>query len=123
MKAVQYSEFGGPEVLKIVDLPDPHPAPGQIRVSVRAVGINPIDWKLRRGGPMGGELPQTTGRDVAGGARVIGTASPGNHDYLRSLGAEPTTSAKDWWSESGRSRPTASAPRSTLAAVGRCPRW
>jgi NADPH:quinone reductase-like Zn-dependent oxidoreductase len=185
MKAVQYSEFGGPEVLKIVELPDPHPGPGQIRVAVRAIGINPIDWKQRNGGPMSGELPQTTGRDLAGvvdeigdgvsdvalgdrvfglavgpaaaaelalladyapippsldfphaaalpvaietatrtlelldvnqhttrlfngaagplgssavqlararGARVIGTASPGNHDYLRSLGAEPTT--------------------------------
>ena len=66
MNAVQYTEFGGPEVLKLVDLPDPHPAPGQIRVAVRAVGINPIDSKQRRGGPFGSELPQTTGRDVAG---------------------------------------------------------
>jgi NADPH:quinone reductase-like Zn-dependent oxidoreductase len=49
MKAVQYSEFGGPEVLKLVDLPDPHPAPGQIRIAVRAVGINPIDSMQRRG--------------------------------------------------------------------------
>jgi NADPH:quinone reductase-like Zn-dependent oxidoreductase len=49
MKAVQYTEFGGPEVLKLVDLPDPHPAPGQIRVMVRAIGINPTDWKHRSG--------------------------------------------------------------------------
>jgi NADPH:quinone reductase-like Zn-dependent oxidoreductase len=184
MKAVQYSRFGGPEVLEVVELPDPHPGPGQIRVAVHAAGINPIDWKVRSG-MMGGDLPQTTGREVAGvvdevgdgvtdvtpgdrvfgfaaggggaaelalledyapipptlefaeaaglpvavetavrtldalgvatgttlvingatggvgsaatqiarsrGARVIGTASPGNHDYLRSLGAEPTT--------------------------------
>jgi NADPH:quinone reductase-like Zn-dependent oxidoreductase len=182
MKAVRFSEFGGPEVLKIVDLPDPHAGPGQIRIAVHAAGINPTDWKLREG-LMGGELPQTTGREVAGvvdevgegvtdvtvgdrvfgfsddgagaaelallsyyapippslgfaeaaglsvaletatrsldvlgvgpgntllvngaaggvgsavvqlavarGARVIGTASPANHDYLRSLGAEP----------------------------------
>ncbi|MBV9535086.1 MAG: NADP-dependent oxidoreductase, partial [Solirubrobacterales bacterium] len=72
MKAVQYTEFGGPEVLKLVDLPDPHPAPGQIRVAVRAVGINPIDWKQRRGGPFGGELPQRTGRDVAGVVDELG---------------------------------------------------
>jgi NADPH:quinone reductase-like Zn-dependent oxidoreductase len=184
MKAVQFSEFGGPDVLEIVELPDPHPAAGQVRIAVRAVGINPIDWKVRSGA-MGGDLPQTTGREVAGvvdevgegvsdvkpgdeifgfadggggaaelaltseyaavppsldfagaaalpvavetavrtldllgvgadttvlingaaggvgsaavqiararGARVIGTASESNHDYLRSLGAEPTT--------------------------------
>ena len=184
MKAARFSQFGGPEVLEIVDLPDPHPGPGQIRVAVHAAGVNPSDWKARKG-ELGGELPQTTGRDVAGvadeigegvtdvavgdrvfgfsggsagagaaelallsdyapippsldfagaaglpvvletatraldalgagagttllingasggigsvavqlavarGARVIGIASPGNHDYLRSLGAEP----------------------------------
>jgi NADPH:quinone reductase-like Zn-dependent oxidoreductase len=184
MKAIQFSRFGGPEVLELVELPDPHPGPGQIRVGVRAAAVNPIDWKVRRG-MMGGELPQRTGREVAGvvdevgegvndvssgdevfgwaaggagaaelallseyfpipagldfasaaalpvavetatrtldllgvgagttvlvngaaggvgssavqlarvrDARVIGTASPDNHDYLRSLGAEPTT--------------------------------
>ena len=184
MKAVQFSRFGGPDVLEVVELPDPHPDAGQVRIAVRAVGINPIDWKVRSGA-MGGDLPQTTGREVAGivdevgdgvtdakpgdrvfgfaaggggvaqlalvsdyapippsldfahasalpvavetavrtldllgvgpgttvlingaaggvgtaavqiararGARVIGTASENNHDYLRSLGAEPTT--------------------------------
>ncbi len=184
MKAVQFSRFGGPDVLELVELPDPHPDAGQVRIAVRAAGINPIDWKVRSGA-MGGDLPQTTGREVAGivdevgdgvtdakpgdrvfgfaaggggaaqlalssdyapippsldfaeaaalpvavetavrtldllgvgsgttvlingaaggvgsaavqiararGARVIGTASENNHDYLRSLGAEPTT--------------------------------
>ena len=184
MKAAQFNQFGGPEVLEIAELPDPHPAAGQIRVAVRAAGVNPVDWKMRQG-MMGGELPQTTGREVAGvvdelgdgvsdvvvgdrvfgfaaggggaaelalltdyaaippsldfaqaaglpvavetavrtldllgvtkgstvvingaaggvgqaavqiarnrGARVIGTASEGNHEFLRSLGAEPTT--------------------------------
>jgi NADPH:quinone reductase-like Zn-dependent oxidoreductase len=184
VKAIQYSRFGGPEVLELVELPDPHPGPGQIRIAVRAAGVNPIDWKLRSGA-RGGDLPQQTGREAAGvvdevgegvsdaepgdevfgfaaggggaaelallagyapippsldfagaaglpvavetawrtldllgvgpdttllingaagavgssavqlargrGARVIGTASPNNHDYLRSLGAEPTT--------------------------------
>jgi NADPH:quinone reductase-like Zn-dependent oxidoreductase len=184
MRAVRFSAFGGPEVLEIVEVDEPHAGPGQIRVSVRAAGINPVDWKMRRGA-MGGELPQRTGREVAGvvdevgegvsdvapgdgvfgfadggggvaekvllvdyapiprsldfvaaaglpvavetavrtldsvgvgegttvvingasggvgsaavqiavarGARVIGTASPTNHEYLRSLGAQPTT--------------------------------
>lgn len=72
MKAVQFSEFGGPEVLQLVELPDPRPAAGQVRVKVRAAGINPIDWKVRRGGPMGGELPQTTGHEVAGTVDELG---------------------------------------------------
>jgi len=182
MKAVRFSRFGGPEVLEIVDLPDPHPGPGQVRIAVRAAGVNPSDWKKRQG-LMDEELPQTLGYEAAGvvdelgegvadvavgdrvfglseagaaqaelavlsyyapippsldfpeaaalpaaietatraldqlgvasgstllvngasgivgsaavqlavsrGARVIGTASSANHDYLRSLGAEP----------------------------------
>jgi NADPH:quinone reductase-like Zn-dependent oxidoreductase len=182
MKAVRFSRFGGPEVLQLVDLPDPHPGPGQVRIAVRAAGVNPSDWKKRQG-LMDEELPQTLGYEAAGivdelgagvadvavgdrvfglsaegaaqaelavlsfyapipallgfaaaaalpaavetatraldqlgagsghrllvngasgsvgsaavqlavarGARVIGTASPANHDYLRSLGAEP----------------------------------
>jgi NADPH:quinone reductase-like Zn-dependent oxidoreductase len=183
MRAAQFEEFGGPEVLKLVEVDEPHAGAGQVRVAVRAVSVNPVDWKLRSG-MMGGELPQIVGRDLAGvvdelgdgvtdvaigdrafgfavgggaaefallehyatipdsidfasaaalpvavetatrtldllgisagqtllvngaagsvgisavqlarerGARVIGTASPGNHDFLRSLGAEPTT--------------------------------
>ncbi|MFD6497984.1 NADP-dependent oxidoreductase [Streptomyces sp. NPDC059944] len=182
MKAVRFSRFGGPEVLEIVDLPDPRPGPGQVRIAVRAAGVNPSDWKKREG-LMDEELPQTLGHEAAGvvdelgagvtdvavgdrvygfspdgaaqaelavlssyapippsldfpgaaalpaavetatraldrlgvaggvlllvngasgsvgsaavqlaverGARVIGTAGPANHDYLRSLGAEP----------------------------------
>ncbi len=182
MKAVRFSQFGGPEVLEIVDLPDPHPGTGQVRIAVRAAGVNASDWK-KRTGLMDEELPQTLGYEAAGvvdelgegvtdvavgdrvfgmsgagaaqaelavldyyapippslgfaeaaalpaavetatraldqlgvgagstllingasgsvgsaavqlavarGARVIGTASPANHDYLRSLGAGP----------------------------------
>jgi NADPH:quinone reductase-like Zn-dependent oxidoreductase len=184
MRAIQYASFGGPEVLESVDVPEPHAAPGQIRVAVKAVGVNPVDWKVRSG-MMGGELPHRTGLEVSGivdelgdgitgvsvgdrvfgsvvggdgaadfalleyyasipasldfagaaalpvaietatrtldlldvsdgqtvlvngaagvvgistvqlarqrGAKVIGTASPANHDYLRSFGAEATT--------------------------------
>lgn len=182
MKAVRFSRFGGPEVLEIVELPEPHPGPGEVRIAVRAAGVNASDWKKREG-LMDPELPQTLGYEAAGvvdevgagvtdvvagerifgvggagaaqaesavlshyapipaeldfaeaaalpaaletaargldqlgldaggtvlingasgsvggaavqlararGLRVIGTASPANHDYLRSLGAEP----------------------------------
>ena len=69
----------------VTDLPDPHPGPGEVRISVRAAGVNPSDWKKRKG-LMDGDLPQTLGHeaagvvdelgdggaDVAGGARVFG---------------------------------------------------
>ncbi|MFF3212937.1 NADP-dependent oxidoreductase [Streptomyces sp. NPDC002886] len=90
MRAVRFSRFGGPEVLEIVDLPDPHPGPGQVRIAVRAAGVNPSDWKKRRG-LMDQELPQTLGyeasgvvdelgegvRDVAVGDRVFGFSTEG----------------------------------------------
>jgi NADPH:quinone reductase-like Zn-dependent oxidoreductase len=73
MKAVQFGRFGGPEVLKIVDLADPHPGPGQVRIAVRAAGISGTDWKLRKGElNFGAGLPQTTGRDVAGVVDEVG---------------------------------------------------
>jgi NADPH:quinone reductase-like Zn-dependent oxidoreductase len=71
MRAIRFSRFGGPEVLELVELPDPHPGPGQIRVAVRAAAVNPIDWKMRSGA-MGGDLPQTTGREVAGVVDELG---------------------------------------------------
>ncbi len=73
MRAAQFSRYGGPEVLDIVELPDPHPAPGQVRIRVHAAGISATDPKLRQGVlNFGAELPQTTGRDVAGVVDEIG---------------------------------------------------
>jgi NADPH:quinone reductase-like Zn-dependent oxidoreductase len=187
VKAARFSQFGGPEVLEIVDLPDPHPGPREVRIAVRAAGVSQSDWKKRRG-LMDTELPQTMGHEAAGivdelgdgvtdvavgdrvfgfadgaaqaertvlssyapipssldfphaaalpaaietatraldrlgvgrgdtllingasgsigsaavqlavvrGVRVIGTASPANHDYLRSLGAAPIAYGED----------------------------
>ena len=71
MRAVQFSQFGGPEVLEVVERADPQPAAGQVRVAVHAVGINPIDWKVRSGA-MGGDLPQPTGREAAGVIDAVG---------------------------------------------------
>ena len=44
MQVVRFSRFGGPEVLELVDIPEPHPGPGEIRVAVRAAGVNARDW-------------------------------------------------------------------------------
>ncbi|WP_413229125.1 NADP-dependent oxidoreductase [Actinomadura citrea] len=71
MKAVGFSRFGGPEVLEVVDLPDPHPGAGQVRISVRAAGVNASDWK-KRGGLMDQELPQTLGYEAAGVVDELG---------------------------------------------------
>jgi NADPH:quinone reductase-like Zn-dependent oxidoreductase len=71
VKAARFNQFGGPEVLEIVDLPDPHPGPGQVRIAVRAAGVNPSDWKKRKG-LMDGELPQTMGHEAAGVVDELG---------------------------------------------------
>ncbi|TIX90308.1 NADP-dependent oxidoreductase [Rhizobium sp. P44RR-XXIV] len=49
MKAVQFNEYGGPEVLHVVEIDEPHAGPGQVRIAVRAAGVNPSDWKRRNG--------------------------------------------------------------------------
>ena len=82
MKAVQFAEYGGPEVLRVVEVEAPHAGAGQLRIAVRAAGVNQIDWKIRAGHmremiPM--TLPAGMGLDGAGivdevGGGVRGTA-------------------------------------------------
>jgi NADPH:quinone reductase-like Zn-dependent oxidoreductase len=43
MKAVQFAEYGGPEVLQIAEVEEPHAGSGQVRIAVRAAGVNGID--------------------------------------------------------------------------------
>jgi NADPH:quinone reductase-like Zn-dependent oxidoreductase len=71
VKAARFSHFGGPEVLEIVDLPDPHARPGEVRIRVRAAGVNASDWKKRQG-LMDRELPQTLGYEAAGVIDEVG---------------------------------------------------
>ena len=80
MKAVQFAEYGDPEVLQIVEVEEPHAGPGQIRVAVRAAGVNPFDWKVRSGAMrqfMPLELPRIPGSDVAGVVDEVGTGVTG----------------------------------------------
>jgi len=49
MKAVQFNAYGGPEVVRLVEIDAPHAGPGQVRIAVRAAGVNPSDWKRRDG--------------------------------------------------------------------------
>ncbi|MFE4794319.1 NADP-dependent oxidoreductase [Streptomyces sp. NPDC056708] len=74
-RAVQFTEYGGPEVLRVVEREVPRPGPGTVLVEVRAAGVNPLDWKLRSGAvaatmPVG--FPAVPGGDVAGVVRDVG---------------------------------------------------
>src|SRR5688572_22747633 len=73
MKAIVVREFGGPEVMKLEEVPDPVPAAGQVAVRVRAVGVNPVDGYVRSGNyariPT---LPWTPGTDIGGTVEAVG---------------------------------------------------
>ncbi len=71
MKAIRIHNFGGPEVLKLEDVPEPQPGAGEIRIRVIAAGVNPVDWKIREG-MREISLPLTMGVDVAGVVDMAG---------------------------------------------------
>jgi NADPH:quinone reductase-like Zn-dependent oxidoreductase len=49
MKAIVIDAYGGSDRLRLDERPEPGPAAGEILVRVRAAGVNPVDWKIRRG--------------------------------------------------------------------------
>jgi NADPH:quinone reductase-like Zn-dependent oxidoreductase len=85
MKAIQFSEYGGPEVLHVVEIDEPHAGPGQVRIAVRAAGVNPSDWKDRAGDARDSEpvpLPSGVGFEASGIVDEVGAGvsnvSPGD---------------------------------------------
>src|SRR5215468_3023678 len=75
MRAVVVSEFGGPERLRLTEVPDPVPGPGDIRIAVRAAGVNPVDGGNRTDGSWAGlTTPCVLGYDIAG---VVESLGPG----------------------------------------------
>lgn len=72
MKAIRIHQFGGPEVMKLEDVPDPKPSAGQVVVRTRAIGINPVETYIRQGkyGPR--QFPFTPGTDAAGVVESVG---------------------------------------------------
>ena len=72
MKAIRVYEFGGPEKLRLEELADPVPGPGQVVVMIAAVGINPVDNAIRSGGYGKRPLPYTPGSDAAGTVESVG---------------------------------------------------
>jgi len=74
MQAILAREFGGPEVLKLEDVPEPAAGAGQVRVKIHAVGVNPYDTYMRAGGyAIKPDLPYTPGADAAGVVDQVGS--------------------------------------------------
>ena len=73
MKAIRVKEFGGPEVLRLEEVPPLQPARGQVVVDIKAAGVNPADTYIRTGTyAMKPSLPYTPGMDGAGVVRAVG---------------------------------------------------
>jgi NADPH:quinone reductase len=73
MRAIRVAAFGGPEVLKVEEIPTPTPAAGQVLVHVRAAGVNPYDTYMRAGTyAVKPALPYTPGSDAAGVVEAVG---------------------------------------------------
>lgn len=76
MKAIQIHETGGPEVLKLADLPHPQPGPGQVLIRVEATGVNFIEVYFRKG-TYKAALPLTPGSEAAGTVEELGPGVTG----------------------------------------------
>ena len=120
MKAIRVHEFGGPQVMQLEETPDPHPGPGEILVTIKAAGVNPVDAALRSGKHPRAQLmqlPWTPGIDAAGevravgpgvenfspGDRVFGSATSGSYAEQALLSARRTARLPDGlsWEEGG----------------------
>ncbi len=104
MRALQFSRYGGPEVLEWADAPEPHAGPGQVRIAVRGASVNPIDWKILSGAMAGGEPLSGTGYlgfDAAGVVDEVGEGvtdvSVGDEVLGRGSGTQAELAVLDSW--------------------------
>ena len=75
MKAIRVEQFGDPSVLKLQDVPDPQPGPGQVLIEVKTTGVNPVEAYVRTGTYVSKpNLPYTPGSDCAGVVKALGDA-------------------------------------------------
>lgn len=103
MKALVVREFGGPDVMKVEDVPAPSAGPGQILIRVRAIGVNPVDTYIRAGMyARKPNLPYTPHADIGGTVEAIGEGvtkvKPGDRVYaymVDGAGAERAR-AEEW---------------------------
>ena len=78
-QVVVATAFGGPEVLSVIDVPTPEPGPGEVRIAVRAIGVNPVDAKSYSGafGTDPAALPKRIGSEAAGVVTAVGAGAAG----------------------------------------------
>lgn len=74
VRAIEYRSYGGPEVLEMVEVPEPVPGAGEVRIAVKAAGLNHVNWKIFSGmmGDDASALPRGVGRDYAGVVDAVG---------------------------------------------------
>ena len=72
MQAIRIHEYGGPEVMRLEEVPDLSPGPGQVVVRVKAAGVNPVDTYIRAGMYAAPPFPFTPGFDAAGEVEAVG---------------------------------------------------
>jgi len=77
MKAAVFSEFGGPEVVRIDEVEKPEPGPHEVRIQVRAAAMNHLDLWVRRGLPIQITMPHIGGSDIAGVVDAVGAEVTG----------------------------------------------
>ena len=87
MKAIRVHDYGGPQVLRLEDVPEPKAGPGQVVVRVKAVGVNPVDVSIRTGAYSKIlTLPYTPGSDAAGLVDAVGDGvthvKPGDRVFI-----------------------------------------
>jgi NADPH2:quinone reductase len=104
-RAAVYTETGGPEVVHAVDKAVAEPGPGEVRVRIRRSGVNPTDWKSRRGSEQGTPVDpaQTPHHDGAG---VVDAVGPGVEAALEGL--------RVWTFEAAYQRPEGTAQEFAL---------
>src|SRR2546425_9284818 len=95
MKAILVREFGGPDVLRLEDVPDPKPGPSEVVVRIRAIGVNPVDTYIRSGAyARKPPLPYIPGSDAAGEIEAVGAEvkglSVGDRVFLHGTAAAHT---------------------------------
>ena len=77
MRAIEFQEYGDPEVLKVVEAEAPEPGPGQVGVDVAYAGVNFADLKARAEGYRVPALPYRPGLEVSGRVRALGEGVEG----------------------------------------------